>query len=137
MRSLERMQRLRAFQSSRHWGNSMWARLSNTIIGIWLAASPGVLGTSGLAKTNSVICGILAASISIIAIWEVTRGLRWLNTLIGSWLLISVFVFDYQSSGMLSGFLAGIAMIALSLARGTIRHATGGGWKSLLSTPDR
>ena len=111
----------------------MWARLLNTIIGIWLAASPGVLGTSGLAKINSVACGALAASFSIIAIWEVTRGLRWVNTLIGCWLLLAVFIFDHQTIGVLSGLAAGVAMIAFSLVRGTIRHATGGGWRSLFS----
>ncbi|HEX6125285.1 MAG TPA: hypothetical protein VFZ23_07910 [Pyrinomonadaceae bacterium] len=95
-------------------------------------ASTGVFGTGGAAKANSVICGALAASFSIIAIWEVTRGLRWLNTVIGCWLLIAVFGFDYERSGMVSGFVAGLLMIAMSLVRGTVKQRTGGGWKALL-----
>jgi len=110
----------------------MWARLVNTAVGIWLMASPSVLELGGAAKANSVICGALAASFSVIAIWEVTRGLRWVNLLVGCWLLISAFVFDFRgAAAVATAIVSGLVMAAMSLIRGPIKQQTGGGWSAL------
>ena len=112
----------------------MWARIINAALGIWLMTSPSVLEFGGAAKTNSVICGALAASLAIIAIWEVTRGLRWLNLLIGAWLLIAPWILGFGSEAIINSFVVGILMVILSTFRGSIRQQTGGGWAALFGS---
>lgn len=75
----------------------MWARLLNIVLGVWLMASPSVLGYVGQARTNSTITGALAASFACIAIWGVTRPLRWLNVALGAWLIVAGWVLGFES----------------------------------------
>lgn len=109
----------------------MWARILNAFVGIWLMATPSIFGLTGRAKANNVICGALAASFAVIAIWEVTRGLRWINFLIGVWLCVSVFVLGYSRDEVASGLIAGAVLVALSLFKGTVKNQMGGGWSEL------
>lgn len=109
----------------------MWARIINAALGIWLTASPSVLDFGGAAKTNSVVCGALAASFAVIAVWEVTRGLRRLNLLIGVWLLPAGLIFGFGVEATMNTIAVGILIIILSLFRGSIKQQTGGGWTAL------
>jgi hypothetical protein len=45
--------------------------------------APAVLGFSTLAVSAHRVVGPLAVSFGLIAAWEVTRGLRWLNLVSG------------------------------------------------------
>lgn len=112
----------------------MWARLINAALGIWLMASSTILEFDVAAKNNSVICGALAASFAIIAIWEVTRGLRWLNLLIGAWLLIAHWILGFGSEAVINSVVVGILMVIFSTFRGSIRQQMGGGWATLFGS---
>lgn len=108
----------------------MWARLANTVLGIWLMAAPAVLGYGDPAQTNDHIAGPLAATFAIIAIWETTRALRWCNLLIGLWQLLAPWVLGgYPGEAMMNSLAAGVLMIAFSLVRGKIENTYGGGWR--------
>ena len=50
-------------------------------------ASPAVLDYADPARANDRIIGPLVASMAIIAIWDITRPLRWVNVILGAWLL--------------------------------------------------
>lgn len=95
-------------------------------------AAPSVLQFGGGAKTNSVVCGALSTSFAIMAIWEITRALRWINLSIGGWLVIAPWVFGFQGMEIIVSTIVGLIMMAMSLIRGTIKNRTGGGWTSLL-----
>lgn len=109
----------------------MWPRSISIAVGIWLAASADVFGFDGAAKANTVICGTLAATFAIVAVWETTRGLRWINFAIGIWLLASLLIFSYEGRALVSILIAGLLLITFSLMRGDIKQQTGGGWSSL------
>lgn len=111
----------------------MWARIINAALGIWLMASPSVLGLGKSAKENSVVCGALAASFAIIAIWEVTRALRRLNSLIGIWLLIAPWFLGLAGEATVNSLGVGILMIVFSMFGGEVKENLGGGWSALFS----
>jgi hypothetical protein len=113
----------------------MWPRFISIIVSVWLTASADVLGFDGAAKTNSVICGALASTFVTVAIWETTRGLRWLNCAIGVWLSISLAVLRYELPALFSNLAVGIVLISSSLIKGGIKGKTAGGWRSLWERP--
>ncbi len=76
----------------------MWARLLSAAAGIWLMTAPAVLRYSNPAQTNDRIIGPIVASISIIAIWQVTRAIRWLNLPLGAWLILAPALLGYLST---------------------------------------
>ena len=110
----------------------MWARFANTAVGLWLLAAPAVLGYGGPAANNDRIVGPLAATFAIIAIWEVTRGLRWLNLILGGWLLAAPWLLGgYTAGATTSSMAAGVLLAVFSLVRGKIRQEYGGGWPAV------
>ncbi len=114
----------------------MWPRIGNTILGIWLMTAPAVLSYGGSARINDLIIGPIAASVAVIAIWEVTRPLRWVSTLLGIWLLVAPWVLGYDSlAAILNSLASGAIMALLSAARGAITQEFGGGWSALWRSP--
>lgn len=110
----------------------MWARLANTAVGLWLMAAPAVLGYSGSAATNDRIVGPLAATFAIVAIWEVTRALRWANLALGLWLLAAPWILGgYPADAIVNSMAAGALLALFSLVRGKIRQEYAGGWSAL------
>src|SRR5215207_3520539 len=94
-------------------GMSMWPRLVNTLVGLWLMAAPAVLDYAGAARTNDRIVGPLAASFAVIAIWEVTRPLRWANVALGVWLLVAPWLLGADRAPLLNETAAGLVLIAM------------------------
>lgn len=110
----------------------MWARIVNAALGIWLMASPAVLGYAAPAETNDRIVGPLVATFAIIAISGVTRPLRWVNTAAGAWLLVAPWILGYDTtSTIVNNMLVGVVVIACSLVKGSVEDEFGGGWSSL------
>jgi len=99
----------------------------NVLLGIWLIASPYLLGDS-LWKANRLTTGIFGACILG---WAITRmampqpKLWWLsfgNVIFGLWVAISPFAlgYYYDSSAMISSVITGI-LVALIAATGFLR----------------
>ncbi len=110
----------------------MWARLINLALGIWLMAASSVLRYGEPARTNDYIVGPIAATFAIIAISEATRGVRWVNALLGVWLVLAPWVLGYDSAWLiLHSSVIGIAMWIVTAVRGTITQDFGGGWSIL------
>ncbi|HJT81521.1 MAG TPA: SPW repeat protein [Chthoniobacterales bacterium] len=110
----------------------MWARILSAAAGIWVMAAPAVLNSSASAATNDRIIGPVVASFSIIAMWQVTRSLRWLNLPLGVWLVMAPFALGYISTA--AGWNSvgiGIVVAVLSFVPGSSKHRLGGGWPSL------
>jgi len=114
----------------------MIPQLMVTAFGIWLTAAPNVLGYAGRAAMNDYIVGPVIASCAFIAVWDVMRGLRWLNVLLGGWLLLAPWVLSYEaSSPRVNSLAVGVLVMGLSLMSGTRMQRFGGGWAVLLRRP--
>ena len=110
----------------------MWGQMINAGLGIWLMAAPSILGYGEPARTNEHIVGPLVATFAIIAVWEVTRPLRWVNLLLGVWLLIVPLAMSYGPGAATWNSLATGAIVAVVAAfPGKIEQRFGGGWSSL------
>jgi general stress protein CsbA len=110
----------------------MWPRIVNVILGVWLMAAPAILNYGDPAQTNDRIVGPIAAAFAVIAIWEVTRSVRWVNTMLGLWLLVAPWILGYDSSAaILNSLVAGAIMALVSMVRGKVTQHYGGGWSSL------
>lgn len=111
----------------------MWAHVFTAALGIWLMAAPVLLSDGHPAELNDRIVGPLVAAFAIIACWQVTRGLRWMNVLLGVWLLAAPWVLGYDGvTSKIHSMLAGALVVALSLVRGEADKRFGGGWRELL-----
>lgn len=71
-------------------------------------------------------------SFGVIAIWEVTRSARFVNTVLGPWLLISAFIWSQPPAAALSAGICGAIITGLSLVQGEQHPENfGGGWVAL------
>lgn len=116
----------------------MWPRLVNIAVGVWLMAAPAVLGYSGVSDAASAsdrIIGPLLISSAIAAIWPEIRPLRWINAVLGAWLLVGVpaaaVVVDWPLEGIVSSVLSGAVALTMARIRGEIDSEFGGGWRSI------
>ncbi|MGE0407442.1 MAG: SPW repeat protein [Candidatus Korobacteraceae bacterium] len=109
----------------------MYAQLLSAGIGIWLMAAPAVLHYHGAARTNDRIVGPVIAMFALVAVWEVTRGLRLANLPSAIWLLLAPWILSYGNAETLNSLVAGSAVLALSLVHGETTTRYGGGWSML------
>lgn len=110
----------------------MWAIIINILVGLWVMASPAVLGLTGSAADNNYIAGPLIVTFSVIALWDINRSVRYCNVLIGLWLAVSAFILPLGAATLWNNIIAGILVGALSFVPAASKKRFGGGWKSLL-----
>jgi hypothetical protein len=110
----------------------MWARGLGVVLGLWLMAAPELLGYRDPASTSDRLIGPLVAAFSIIALWEVTRGLRWLTLPLGAWLVVAPWILGYGPTATVNSSVVGLLLVALALLGGSGRDRYGGGWTGLL-----
>lgn len=112
----------------------MIPRIFSCMVGIWLMAAPAILGYHGPARINDQACGPLIASLAIIAMWEVTRGLRWLNLALGFWLMLAPLVLHYVTwASALNNLVCSLTLIICAVVPGRKIHRFAGGWPSLFT----
>ena len=109
----------------------MWPHIINALLGVWMMAAPDVLGYDGLPADADQIIGPLIATFGCIAIFEVTRPLRWVTLLLGIALLIVPWFLGYSTRAAVNSVAVGLAVTGLSLIRGRIIGQYGGGWSAL------
>ena len=111
------------------WGVLLpWPLLACVVLGVWLLAAPALLGSSPAAANSDYIIGALVGTVSVTAMAEVVRAARFLNVVLGLWIMVSSWVLAGASaSARWSDVAAGIALIALSLSipRGRLRERYG------------
>ena len=94
-------------------------------------ASPAVLDYADPARANDRIIGPIVASMAIVAIWEIARPLRWVNIILGAWLLIAPWLLGYLPHPRWNSLAVGALVLASSLVKGPRTRQIGGGWSSL------
>ncbi|HET7035272.1 MAG TPA: SPW repeat protein [Thermomicrobiaceae bacterium] len=93
----------------------------NLILGLWLIIAPFVLGFSGQTHSewNSVIIGILVATIAAIRIWG-GRGaswLSWINAGLALWLIVSPWIYGNSdvTAILWNDIIVGAVILVLSV----------------------
>jgi len=106
------------------WGITFpWNLWITAAIGIWLMFSPHLLDEARWIADIDHIIGALTVALSIIAMAEVARALRYVNILFGVVALILAF-FSF-GSGLISHIVVGLALSALAIPRGMIKESYG------------
>ena len=113
----------------------MWAQLASTALGVWLMAAPSVMGYHGPARTNDHVVGPVVATFACVAIWEVTRPVRWGNVVLGLWLVLAPWVLAAGWAATANETFTGVVLCCLALVRGRLTIAAGGGWSALWRRP--
>ena len=96
-------------------------------LGIWIMAAPGVFGFSGAIANSYNVTGALVIAFAVISMSEVGRSLRFINILLGLWLVASHWVLGIdQNSVMWNGVISGLVIVLLSFPKGKIEDRRGG-----------
>lgn len=109
----------------------MWARIINTILGIWMMVAPAVWDYNRPEANNAYIFGAIIATVAIIAMAESVRNTRWLNLVFGLWLAMAPWIMGFDTEAKINDTLVGLTVAALSLIKGQIKEQMGGGWITL------
>ena len=112
---------------SMFWGMSTpWYLVAATGLGIWLMASPAVLGTVGSAADSSHLVGALIVTVSVIAMGEPARVVRFIDLPLGLWVIVAPWILGGASTvSLLNGLAVGILLVLVSIPRGEIRDQYG------------
>lgn len=100
-------------------GAFTWARGLSVLLGIWLIISAYAWRHTGTLRDNAVICGVLVIVFALASLRDARA--RFVNTLVGVWLVLSTFVLGgaLEIGSRWNELFVGIALVALSLVRGT------------------
>jgi hypothetical protein len=115
------------------WGMSVpWTLALSAVLGIWLMAAPALFDVEEPASDVIHLAGALTVVVSVIAMGEPLRLIRWLNVPLGlgvaalPWLLGGA-----TTGGIVSGSVAGLAVTALAVPRGRVAEKFGN-WDRLV-----
>ncbi|NHK26406.1 NAD-dependent epimerase/dehydratase family protein [Parvularcula flava] len=96
------------------------------LIGIWLMFTRLTLGAEGAMAGVDHVVGALVVTTSVIAYAEMARILRYLNMGFGLTLMIAPMVLEATPVQWVAAFIAGTALIVLSIRQGPVNHQYGG-----------
>lgn len=110
--------------------NFPWTLMAATLAGAALIASPLLLGAEENLYLSDHIVGCLVITAAVTAMAEVARLARFAIAPMGAWVAISPFVFGGADGAisLLGHVVLGLALIGLSLPRGTRSEAHYGAW---------
>lgn len=113
--------------------NLPWTLLASTLVGAWLMFSRLAFGTQPPLADSDHLIGALVITIAVIAMAEVARPLRFLNCALGAWLIAAPWLLEGGSfAGGVSGVIAGLLLLGLSLPRGSRSREHYGSWDRLI-----
>lgn len=109
------------------WGMSVpWTLALTTLLGIWLMVTPALLGNTARMADSDHLIGALVITISVISMGEVVRAGRYLNGLLGLWVIAAPFIVTgATASGLWNSVAVGLFIALLSIPRGVVRERYG------------
>ncbi|HUG69365.1 MAG TPA: vitamin K epoxide reductase family protein [Pirellulaceae bacterium] len=109
------------------WGVSApWTLTVSTAAGLWLMLSPWLLSMSGNAASGTQVAGALVITVSVVVMAEVARAGRYLNVLLGLWIVALPWVFDGAAVlFFVNNFVVGMLVVGLSVPKGVINERYG------------
>ncbi|HEV8439507.1 MAG TPA: SPW repeat protein [Methylomirabilota bacterium] len=104
------------------WGVTVpWSLLASAGLGVWLMFSPAVFGTQAAAADSDHLVGALVLTIAVISMAEVVRAGRFLNVVLGAWLVMAPWLLAGASPGAgWNDVVVGAAVVVLSIFRGAV-----------------
>ena len=112
----------------------MLAQVALTAVGLWLMFAPSVLDYASPAADSDRISGPLLAAVAFLAIFQITRGLRWANLPIGLWLVAAPLLLGFPTDASVNSVVCGVATLALAPLGRLEQSRYGGGWVTLWRT---
>lgn len=95
--------------------------VASALIGFWLMGAPPALGAENWAANSDFLVGPLIAVVAVSSWAEVIRPFRYVNVILGGWLLIAPWLLDgATTASTINDMLFGAVLIALSLPRGPV-----------------
>lgn len=110
-----------------------WAQALAAVLGLWLMASPALLGYAGVAGDVHRIVGPVAASFAFVAVWEHMRGLRWATLALGAPLVVVPWILGFSFAATVNSIVVGLLLSGLAFVRGDVVETYGGGWTALVT----
>ena len=104
----------------------VWSLVLSVLIGVWLMATPLIMGTEGFLADANHLIGSLVITTSVIAFAEIGRAFRWLNTGFGLAVMVATVTLNPGLIELITGLLAGAALIGLAIPRGPVKCSYGG-----------
>ncbi|MDQ4093093.1 MAG: SPW repeat protein [Actinomycetota bacterium] len=109
----------------------MLAQLALVVAGLWLEFAPSVLDYGEPAATSDRVAGPLMAAAAFLAIFAITRGLRWFNLPVGAWLVTAPWLLDFPTDATVSSVVCGVAALVLAPVGSLDQSRYGGAWRAL------
>ncbi len=115
------------------WGvTAPWNLVLSAALGLWLMFAPAFFGTQGAAADSDHLVGALITTVAVIATAEVIRAGRFLNVLLGAWIITAPWLLSGASANARwNDLLTGALVIVLSLPRGSVRERYAG-WDRMI-----
>ncbi len=106
------------------WGvTAPWPLIASAALGIWLMFAPAVFGATERAADSDHLVGALITTVAVIVMAEVIRAGRYLNVLLGGWIVAAPWFLSGATMGAKwNDVVTGLLVIALSLPRGAVRE---------------
>lgn len=76
---------------------------------------------------------IVVAS-AFVAAWQLTRSLRWVESVAGVWLLMVAWILGYRTASIVDSLASGLLLAGPAFLGSRISKSFGGGWKVLLTS---
>jgi uncharacterized membrane protein len=106
-----------------------WTLLASCLIGAWLMFSRAIFAAEGAIADSDHLVGALIITVGVSAMAEVARPLRFINALLGLWLIAAPWLLAGATIGATwNDIVAGLLIIALSLPRGRQSAEHYGSW---------
>jgi len=102
-----------------------WNLLLCILIGVWLMFTRITLDSSGGMANMDHLIGSLIITVTVTALAETVRAIRFLNFLFALALLITPFVYGVDISATLASILSGVLLFLFSIPKGKIKSSYG------------
>jgi hypothetical protein len=115
------------------WGVTVpWTLLASALLGAWVMLAPAAFGTTGWAANSNHLAGALIVTVAAVALAEVTRVVRFVNVLLGLWVIAAPWLLaGAVGLAVWNNLIVGVALIALSIPRRRIDERYGG-WEQYI-----
>ena len=102
----------------------------NFLLGLWLVASPWVLGYAGetTAAWNTYIVGVVIAALAALAFFAQQKWEHWVSLAIGAWLIVSPWVLAYDAlqAALWNQIVTGLVVCVLAIWAAASESGFGG-----------